>query len=113
MTLVVLSTVKTTHQVCFVRDAFDEPRDRMWGDVDAVLELSLRVDRVGQVCLLMQSTPGFGNGHGLVMQGWRVAEWTEKELGQVLYIGKSWVDAVTARLPDFCWSVWWERRWWR
>ena len=44
--------------------------------------------------------PGFGDGDGLVTQGWRVAEWMEKELGQVLDIWDSLVNAITARLPE-------------
>jgi hypothetical protein len=90
---------RTTHQVCFVRDPFDEPRERMWGDLHAVLELYLRSIESGKFVVDAEH-PGFGDGDGLVTQGWRVAEWTEKELAQVLDIWKSLVDAVTARLPE-------------
>ncbi|CAI9631512.1 hypothetical protein GT037_003151 [Alternaria burnsii] len=90
---------RTTHQVCFVRDPFDEPRERMWGDLHAVLELYLRSIESGKFVVDAEH-PGFGNRDGLVTQGWRVAEWTEKELRQVLDIWESLVDAVTARLPE-------------
>jgi hypothetical protein len=90
---------RTTHQVCFVRDPFDEPRERMWGDLHAVLELYLRSIESGKFVVDAEH-PGFGNRDGLVTQGWRIAEWTEKELRQVLDIWESLVDAVTARLPE-------------
>lgn len=90
---------RTTHQVCFVRDPFDEPRERMWGDLQAVLELYLRSIESGKFVVDAEH-PGFGDGDGLVAQGWRVAEWTETELEQVLDIWKSLVSAVTARLPE-------------
>jgi hypothetical protein len=65
----------TTHQVCFVRDPFDEPRGRMWGDLHAVLELYLRSSR--ESSLLMQSTLGLAMRMGLsrrareLRSGWR------------------------------------------
>lgn len=90
---------RTTHQVCFVRDPFDEPRERTWGDLHAVLELYLRSIESGKFVVDAEH-PGFGDGDGLVTQGWRVAGWTEKELEQVLDIWESLVDAVTARLPE-------------
>ncbi|KAH7082422.1 hypothetical protein FB567DRAFT_106384 [Paraphoma chrysanthemicola] len=90
---------RVTHQVCFVRDPFDEPRERMWGDLDAVLELYLRSIESGKFVVDAEH-PRFGDGDGLVTQGWRVAEWTEKELGQVLDIWDSLVNAITARLPE-------------
>jgi hypothetical protein len=90
---------QTTHKVCFVRDPFDEPRERMWGDLHAVLELYLRSIESGKFVVDAEH-PEFGDEDGLVTQGWRVAEWTEKELGQALDVWKSLVDAVTARLPE-------------
>lgn len=64
---------RVTHKVCFVHDPFDEPRERMWSDLDAVLKLYLRSIESGKFVVDAEH-PGFGDGDGLVTQGWRVAE---------------------------------------
>jgi hypothetical protein len=45
--------------------------------------------------------PGFGGDRdGLITQGWRVEEWTEKELAGALEMWGNLVDAITQRLPE-------------
>jgi hypothetical protein len=89
---------KTTQQVCFVEDAFDDPHDYMWGDLHVVLELYSSLIKSGKFVVDTQN-PGFGDGDNFVTQGWRIAGCTDEEMTQCLDVWSSLIDAISARLP--------------
>jgi hypothetical protein len=85
-------------QVCYLDSPFLEPQDCLWGDLQNVLETYWHCVESGKF-VVDAEYPGFGDGDNLVTQGWRVEEWTEKELEGTLEIWDNLVDAITKRLP--------------
>jgi hypothetical protein len=71
----------------------------LWGDLHVVLELYLECIEGSGKFVVDAENPGFGDPDGLVTEGWRIEEWTNKELTQALDIWSSLVDVITARLP--------------
>jgi hypothetical protein len=89
----------TTQQVCYMEEGLVlEPDQLLWGDIQDVLEVYWRCVESGKFVIDVDN-PGFGDGDGLVTQGWRVEEWTEKELEDTLEIWDTLVDSTTQRLP--------------
>jgi len=88
----------TTQQVCYMDSPFLEPDQLLWGDLQNVLETYWRCVESGKF-VTDAEYPGFGDGDGLVTQGWRVEEWTEMELEGALEVWDNLVDAITKRLP--------------
>jgi hypothetical protein len=85
-------------QVGYLDSPFLEPQDCLWGDLQNVLEIYWRCVSSGKFVVDAEN-PGFGDGDSLVTQGWRVEEWTGKELEDALEIWDNLVDAITKRLP--------------
>jgi hypothetical protein len=88
----------TTQQICYMDSPYLEPGDLLWGDLQNVLEIYWRCVEAGKF-VTDAEYPGFGDGDGLVTQGWRVQEWTEKELEGALEIWDNLLDAITKKLP--------------
>ena len=88
----------TTHQVCYTHDIFDNPRERLWGDLYTVLEIYKRCIDSGKF-VVDANHPGFGDQEGLVTQGWRFEEWTDGELDLALSRWASLVDAIVGKMP--------------
>lgn len=74
---------RTTHQVCCVRDSFEDLLKSMWGNLHMVLEVYLLSIESGKFVVDLKH-PGFGYRDGLVTPGWRVAEWKKKQSRQIL-----------------------------
>jgi hypothetical protein len=89
----------TTQQVCYMDSPYLEPDQHLWGHLQDVLETYWRCVESGKF-VVDTDYPGFGDGDGLVTQGWRVEEWTEKELAGALEMWGNLVDAITQRLPE-------------
>jgi hypothetical protein len=89
----------TTQQVCGMDSPFLEPDQLLWGDLQDVLETYWRCVESGKF-VVDADYPGFGDGDGLVTQGWRIEEWTEKELEVALEMWGNLVDAITQRLLE-------------
>lgn len=88
----------TSAQVCLLEDAFAEPQQCVFADLDVVLEAYLRCIEAGKF-VVDAVAPGFGDGDGLVAQGWRVEPWTEGELSAALQRWDGLVEAIVKRMP--------------
>jgi hypothetical protein len=64
---------RTTGQVCYVDETFDDPREQLWGDLHVVLEFYICCIDSGKFVVDAEH-PGFGDQDGLVTQGWRALE---------------------------------------
>lgn len=76
----------STGQVCYIQNPYDDPRDCLWGDLHVVLELYLRCIDSGKFVFDVQGP------------GWRVEEFTERELSTALEIWDNLVAAIVARM---------------
>lgn len=82
-----------THQVCFVRDAYDDPRERLWGDLHAVLEVYARCVSVGKFVFSL-------GGDEDREWRWRVEEFTAAELDGALEAWGGFVACVEEKMSS-------------
>jgi hypothetical protein len=88
---------RTTHQVSFVRDSFQDPRERMWGDLHVVLEVYMLSIESGKFVVDVKH-PGLATEIGLSRKLGESRS-GRKELGQTLNVSENLVDAIDVRLP--------------